>query len=99
MMTQVGWQFLDESEAAHEQFFRVEPPGAATDKRYAPVCVNVAVGEPGGDARFTGPYVPLEGYANEWIQVGWHRQDTGDLIRFEAGVAGDPNFQPLYRHA
>jgi hypothetical protein len=99
MMTQVGWQFLEEDQPGNEQFFRgpLEPPGAADDPRYAPVFCGV-VAEATGSGKFTGPYVPLEGYNNEWIQVGWQRQDTGDLIRFEAGVAGDPNFKHLYRH-
>jgi hypothetical protein len=70
MMTQVGWQFLEEDQPGNEQFFRgpLEPPGAADDPRYAPVFCGV-VAEATGSGKFTGPYVPLEGYNNEWIQV------------------------------
>ena len=33
MMTQVGWQFLEEDQPGNEQFFRgpLEPPGAADE--------------------------------------------------------------------
>jgi hypothetical protein len=89
MITQVGWQFLAEGLPAHKQLFRdpPKPPAAGEDIRYKPVAAS---------GKFTGPYVPLEKYHEPLFQVGWQRPD-GDLITFEAGVAGDPDFRPVFR--
>jgi hypothetical protein len=98
MITQVGWQFLAEGLPAHKQLFRdpPKPPAAGEDIRYKPVFVWADEGAGAASGKFTGPYVPLEKYHEPLFQVGWQRPD-GDLITFEAGVAGDPDFRPVFR--
>ncbi|MGO9332922.1 MAG: hypothetical protein ACLQCU_02500 [Acidimicrobiales bacterium] len=83
---------------AHKQLFRdpPKPPGADEDPRYVPVFVQVDEAAGTGSGKFTGPYVPLETCHEPLIHVGWQRPH-GDPIAFEAGVAGDPDFRPVFR--
>jgi hypothetical protein len=95
-MIQVAWQFLEEGSPAHEQFFHDLPPGVAGDPRYKPVFLIEESPEGAETVADAVSRVPLKDWPEEWIQVGWQRVDTGELIPFKAGVAGDPSLRKVH---
>jgi len=88
MTTQVGWQFFEQGSPAHEQVFRDLPSTVGGDPRYKPVFLRKESAEGAETVPDAVSRVPLKDWPEEWIQVGWQRVDTGELIPFKAGVAG-----------
>ena len=100
METQVGWQFLDEGQAGHEELFPLAPaPPTAGDPRWVPVYARNEPAEGTETVADAVSRVDFKDWSETWIQVGYQRRDSGDLLSLDAGsvVAGDPNLRPVYR--
>jgi hypothetical protein len=102
METQVGWQFLDEGQAAHERLFPLEPaPPTVGDPRWVPVYVRDEPAEGAETVADAVSRVELKDWSEPWLHAGWQRADTGELFQLTAGsvVAGDSNTVKVWRRS